>query len=92
MEERPKRKTVRYIDPIRIKKAARVQTVIGAFILILSGAVLYSLAAGVFYITFIVGSYFFFSGILIAFSIVNERSARKLAKYLVFFWILNPKR
>jgi uncharacterized membrane protein HdeD (DUF308 family) len=92
MEEHPKRKTVKYIDPARIKKAARVQTIIGAFILIFSGVILYSLPAQVFYLAFIVGSYFFFSGILIALSIVSERSSRKLAKYLIVFWVLNPKR
>ncbi|HEX5797761.1 MAG TPA: hypothetical protein VFX79_00245 [Candidatus Saccharimonadales bacterium] len=92
MEERPKRKTVKYIDPVRIKKAARVQAILGAFILIFSGVILYSLPAKAFYVVFILGSYFFFSGILIAFSIVSERSSRKLAKYLIAFWILNPKR
>ncbi len=88
----PKRKTVKYVDPTLVRKAARVQTLIGAFILIISGAVLYSLPAKVFYLTFIVGGYFFFSGIIIVFSIVNERTARKIARYMAAYWILNPKR
>ena len=92
MEESPRRKTVRYIDPVRVKKAARLQTVVGAFILVFSGVILYSLPAKIFYLAFLAGIYFFFSGIIIVFSIVGERTARKMAKYLVAYWILNPKR
>ena len=91
-ENQPRRKIVKYIDPADIKKAARLQTVVGAFILVFSGVVLYSLPAKIFYFTFIIGSYFFFSGIVIVFSIVGERTARKLAKYLAAYWILNPRR
>ncbi len=92
MEESPRRKTIKYIDPERIKKAARFHTVLGAFILVFSGVVLYSLPAKMFYLTFLAGVYFFFSGIIIVFSIVSDRTARKLAKYLVAFWVFNPKR
>lgn len=93
MEARqPNRKTVKYIDPAQVKKAARVQTAIGIFVLIFSGVVLYSLPANFFYIMFLVGSYFFFSGILITLSIVSERTSRNLAKYLVAYWIFNLRR
>lgn len=88
----PTRKTVKYIDPARVKSAARIQTIIGAFILIFSGVVLYSLPAGAFYLLFIIGSYFFFSGILITFSIVSERTARKLARFLIIYWVFKPKQ
>jgi uncharacterized membrane protein HdeD (DUF308 family) len=91
-ENYPRRKTVKYIDPARVKKAAQVQTIIGAFILVFSGVVLYSLPAKIFYVTFVAGGYFFFSGIIIVFSIVSERTARKLAKYLIAYWVFNPKR
>lgn len=91
-ENQPRRKTVKYIDPERVKKAARVQTLIGAFILVFSGVVLYSLPAKIFYLTFIAGSYFFFSGIIITFSIVSERTSRSMAKYLIAYWVLNPKQ
>lgn len=89
---RPTRKTIKYIDPVLIKKAAKIHSALGAIILILSGAVLYSLPAKAFYLAFITGSYFFFSGILIVFSIVNERTARKLAKYLVAYWVIKLRQ
>ncbi len=91
-ENQPRRKTVKYIDPASVKKAARLQTLIGAFMIVFSGVVLYSLPAKVFYLVFILGSYFFFSGIIIVFSIVSERGARKLAKYMAAYWILKPKQ
>lgn len=91
-ENQPRRKTVKYIDPGSIKKAARLQTLTGAFILVFSGVVLYSLPAKAFYLVFIVGSYFFFSGIVIVFSIVSDRTARKMARYMAAYWLLKPKQ
>jgi len=88
----PSRKTIKYVDPERIKKAAWIHALIGSFILVFSGVILYSLPAGVFYIAFIAGSYFFFSGIFIVFSIVSDRTARRWAKFLLAFWILKPKQ
>lgn len=91
-ETYPKRKTVKYIDLDHVKKAARIQAVIGAFILVFSGVILYSFPAKVFYLAFIAGSYFFFSGIFIVFSIVSDRTARNWAKFLIIYWLFKPRQ
>jgi uncharacterized membrane protein HdeD (DUF308 family) len=91
-ETYPKRKTVKYIDPTHVKKAARLHAIIGAFILVFSGVILYSLPAKAFYLTFVAGAYFFFSGIFIVFSIVSERTARNWAKFLLAYWFFRPRQ
>jgi uncharacterized membrane protein HdeD (DUF308 family) len=84
----PDRKIKKYIDPKIIRRAAHINTISGALVIVLSGVFLFTLPANTFYIAFLLGFYLFFPGILISASIVSERTARNWVKFLPAYWLI----
>ncbi|HET7673120.1 MAG TPA: hypothetical protein VFK11_01225 [Candidatus Saccharimonadales bacterium] len=81
----PKRRQ-EYIEFTLIRLSALIHCVLGSIVLILSGVVLFALPAIVFYATFILGFYLFLPGIVITFGLVNRRTARSWARYMIPLW------
>lgn len=76
----------KYIDFTLIKITALIHCVIGSIVLMLSGFVLFVLPAFVFYLTFLLGFYFFLPGVAITFGLIGRKTARKWAHFMVPFW------
>ena len=75
-----------YINSSVLKIAALIHLIAGSAILVLSGIVLFSLPAIVFYMTFLFGFYLFLPGVLITFGLVGRSGARSWAKIMVPIW------
>lgn len=76
----------KYVDYTLIRVTAVLHLIFGSIILILSGIVLFALPAYAFYLTFLIGFYFFLPGVIISFQLVHRKTARSWSRLMVPVW------